>query len=249
MANVANNCLVFHRGHVVVGNHALVASSGHKNVSLVSGVFHGHYFVAFHRGLQRVDRVYFRHPYLCRQCAQCLGRALAHVAVASDHGYFAGNHHVGRALDSVNQALAAAVQVVKLRLGHRVVHVDSTHSQSAFSRHFVQTQHASGGFFGDANDVFQAAAVPGRVDAQLGFNGGKQAFFFFAARLGQYFNIFLGLGAQVHQQCCVATVVQNHVRAFSLAALVAELENAVGVVPVVGQRLAFVSKHGSALRN
>jgi hypothetical protein len=50
----------------------------------------------------------------------------------------------------------------------------------------------------------------------------------------------------MHQQRRVAAVVQDHVRAFGVAALGPELEDAVGVVPVVAQALALVGEHGRA---
>ena len=62
------------------------------------------------------------------------GAALAHVAVAADHGHLAGHHHVGGALDAVDQRLAAAVEVVELGLGHRVVDVDRRDQQAALAR-------------------------------------------------------------------------------------------------------------------
>ena len=44
-------------------------------------------------------------------------RALADIAVAADDGELAGEHHVGGALDAVDEALAAAIEVVEFRLG------------------------------------------------------------------------------------------------------------------------------------
>jgi hypothetical protein len=58
--------------------------------------------------------------------------ALADVAVAADHGDLAGDHHVGGALDAVDQRFAAAVEVVELGLGDRVVDVDGREQQLAF---------------------------------------------------------------------------------------------------------------------
>jgi len=65
--------------------------------------------------------------------------------------------------------------------------------------------------------------------------------------VGQHADVGLGLLAQVHQQRRVAAVVQDHVRAFVLVALGAKLEDAVRVVPVVGEVLALVGEHRRAL--
>ncbi|MPM88516.1 hypothetical protein SDC9_135620 [bioreactor metagenome] len=106
--------------------------------------------------------------------------------------------------------------------------------------------HAGGGFFRHAHDLGALAAVPRRVLRQLGLDGGKHDAFFFAGRVGQNGQILLGLLAQVHQHGGVAAVVQNHVRAFAFGVGGAEFKDAVGVIPVVGKRLALDGEHGRA---
>ena len=87
--------------------------------------------VALHRGLQRADRVDLGDDDAGALAAQRLGAALADVAVAADDGDLAGDHHVGRAVDAVDQRVAAAVEVVELGLGDRVVDVDRREQQLA----------------------------------------------------------------------------------------------------------------------
>ena len=65
-------------------------------------------------------------------------RALADIAVAADDRELAGEHHVGGALDAVDQALAAAVEVVEFRLGDAVVDVDRRRLQRAVAHHRVE---------------------------------------------------------------------------------------------------------------
>jgi hypothetical protein len=55
---------------------------------------------------------------------QARRRGLADIAKAADDGELAGEHHVGRALDADDEALAAAIEVVEFRLGDAVVDVD-----------------------------------------------------------------------------------------------------------------------------
>jgi hypothetical protein len=170
-----------------------------------------------------------------RACA-----ALAHVAVAGHAGHLAGDHHVGGALDAIDQALTAAVEVVELALRDRVVDVDGAEGQRALGRHFLQAVHTGGGLFGHPDDLGGLARVPGRVHGQLGLDGGVQAGFLFALRVGDDGDVLLGALAQDHQQRGVATVVQDHVRAFLRGASGAELEDAVREVPVFGERFALV---------
>ena len=62
---------------------------------------------------------------------------------------------VGGALDGVVQAVAAAVLVVVLGLGHCVVDVDGRHFQLAVPQHFLQAVYTGGGFLGDTVAVSQ----------------------------------------------------------------------------------------------
>ena len=121
----------FMRSHVLVRDHVEVAGRRDEDVGLVGGVLHGHDAIAFHRRLQRADRIDLGDPDLGRQRAQRLGAALADIAVAAHHGDLAGDHHVGGALDAVDQRFAAAVQVVELGLGDRVVDVDGREGELA----------------------------------------------------------------------------------------------------------------------
>ena len=212
--DVADDGLVFHGRHVGARDDAQIARGADKDVGFVGRVFHGHHAVAFHRGLQCVDGVDFRHPHLRRERAQGLGRAFAHVAITAHQGDLAGHHHVGRALDGVDQAFAAAIQVVELALGHRVVHVDGAKEQRALGAHLVQAVHAGGGFFGHTDDLRALACVPSGVCRELGLDGGKENGFLFAARLVQHRDVLLGALAQVHQERGVAAIVQDHVGAF-----------------------------------
>jgi hypothetical protein len=84
--------------------------------------------------------------------------SLAHVAVAADDRDFAGDHDVRGALDAVGQRLAAAVEVVELRLGHGVVDVDGGDQQLALFHHLVEAMHAGGGFFETPRHSFRPCA-------------------------------------------------------------------------------------------
>ena len=81
-------------------------------------------FETFHRRLQRADRVNLGDDHAAALAAQRLDAALADVAVAADDRDLAGDHHVGSAVDAVDQAVAATVDVVELALGDGVVDVD-----------------------------------------------------------------------------------------------------------------------------
>ena len=91
-------------------------------------------FEAFHRGLQRVDRIDLGDDDARAEAAERMRAAFADIAVAADDGDFAGDHDVERALDAVGERFAAAVEIVELRFGDGVVHVDGGDEQLALLR-------------------------------------------------------------------------------------------------------------------
>lgn len=66
--------------------------------------------------------------------SQSLDTAFAHVAITGHHRHFTSDHHVCGSLDAVDQALPAAVKVVKLTLQHtNTTYVISDFHQSRLS--------------------------------------------------------------------------------------------------------------------
>src|SRR5262249_44087906 len=118
VTDVADDGVVLHLVHVVAGGDIDAAGGGDEDVAELAGVLHGDDLVTFHAGLQGADRVDLGDEDGGAGAAEGLGAALADVAVAAHHGLLARHHHVGGPLDAVDQALAAAVQVVELALGH-----------------------------------------------------------------------------------------------------------------------------------
>ena len=108
---------------------------------------------ALHRRLQRVDGVDLGDDHPGAEAAQRVGAALAHVAVAADDRDLAGDHDVRGALEPVGQRLAAAVEVVELRLGHRVVDVDRRDEELALLVELVEPVDAGGRLLRDAAPV------------------------------------------------------------------------------------------------
>lgn len=69
-----------------------------------------------HGSLQSIDGVDLRDDDASAEPTQSLDAAFAHVTVAGHHGDFSSDHDIRGSLDAVDQALPAAVQVVKLAL-------------------------------------------------------------------------------------------------------------------------------------
>ena len=138
VADVADDRVVLHPRHVRGGDDVLVAGRRDEHVGGLDDVLERLDVVALHRGLQRADRVDLGDDDAAALGAQRGGRALADVAVAADDGDLAGEHDVGRAEDAVDERVAAAVEVVELRLRHRVVDVDRREQERALLGHLVE---------------------------------------------------------------------------------------------------------------
>ena len=57
MADVRDDRLIFHPLHVFERDHVDVAAGGDVNVAAAERLFERHDFIAFHRGLECVDRI------------------------------------------------------------------------------------------------------------------------------------------------------------------------------------------------
>ena len=119
--------------------------------------------VTLHRSLQGTDGIDLGDDHLGTLRLERLGTAFADVAVATNDSDFAGDHDVGRALDAIDQRLAAAVEVVELRLRDRVVHVDGRDAELPFLRHLVKAVHARGGLLRDALPILEVVRPLDRV--------------------------------------------------------------------------------------
>ena len=209
-------------------------------------VFHGHDLIAFHRRLQRADRIDLRHHHAAAGLAERRRRALADVAEARDHRDLAGHHHVGAAADAVDQRFAAAIEVVEFRLGDGVVDVDGGPQQRAGLLHVVETMHAGGGLFRDALDVLgDLGEVALRLFLQLLLDQREEHFLFLGARLVEERSVaILGTQAEMDVHGGVAAVIEDHVG----CAAAMPVEHAGGVVPVILQALALDREYRNAGR-
>jgi hypothetical protein len=136
--------------HVLEGDHVPVAGGGHVDVGLSQGLLDRGDLVAGHGGLEGVDRIDLGDDHPGAEGAQALGRALADVSEPADDRHLAGDHQVGGPLDAVGQRLPAAVEVVELRLGDRVVDVDRRNEELALLGQLVEPMDTGGGLLGDS---------------------------------------------------------------------------------------------------
>ncbi len=213
------------------------------DVADAEGVLDGGHLVAFHGRLKGVDGVDFGDDDAGAEAAQRLRRALAHIAVTADDGHFTGHHHVGGALDSVGERLAAAVEVVELRLGDRVVDIDGGNEQLAVLLHLVKAMNARGGLFGDAAPLLHEAVPELRILSVDALEKVLDHLLFVAFRgavdpVAALFEFI----AFVDKQRDVAAVVDDELRTFAIG-VADRLQRA---VPVFLEGFTLPGKDGNA---
>ena len=74
--------------------------------------------IAVHRGLKCADGIDLSHDDARTLAAQRVCTALADIAITSNDAHLAADEHVGRAVDAIDEGVAAAVLVVELALRH-----------------------------------------------------------------------------------------------------------------------------------
>ena len=103
MTNVTDDRTVFHFTHMVDGDDMTITGCGHKDISLRRCLFHCDNFIAFHRGLQRTDRIDlgYHDPRTTLPKRRC--RAFANITIASNNRNLASKHHISGAANAINQ--------------------------------------------------------------------------------------------------------------------------------------------------
>jgi len=141
----ADNGIVAHGLKVLANNDVTAASGGDKDLTNGSGLFHGGDLETRHGSLKSVDGVNLGDENDSTHRVKSLSTALADITETSNDGNLSGNHDISGTLDTVDQRFTAAVQVVELGLGDRVVDVDGRDQEATLLHHLVQMVDTSGG--------------------------------------------------------------------------------------------------------
>jgi hypothetical protein len=139
---------------------------------------------------------------------------------------------------------SAAVQVVELALRDRIVDVDRREAETALAMHLIEPLDAGRRFLGDALDRKLEVRIERRIARQPFGNRREQREFLLAGRMRDHRPILLGCSTDVHQQRCVAAVVEDHVGFLRTA----PFEDPVREFPVLRKRLALVREYRRAAR-
>jgi len=152
MTNVANNSVVLHLGHVVDHDDVLVAGSGNENISSVDDALNALDFVAFHAGLESADGIALSDDNAAALGLHGRGAALADITETADNNLLASEHNVSSAHETIGEGVLAAVNVIELLLGDRVVDIDGLEEELALVGHLLKSVNTGGGLLRQANE-------------------------------------------------------------------------------------------------
>jgi hypothetical protein len=144
VTDVADDGVVGHSLEVHAGKNVTATSGGDENLTLRSGLLHGGDLEAGDSSLKGVDGVDLGDNDTGTHAVESLGAALADITETSDNSDLSSNHDIGSTLDTVDQRLTAAVKVVELGLGDRVVDVDGRDEETLALQHAVEVVDTSG---------------------------------------------------------------------------------------------------------
>jgi hypothetical protein len=159
VTDVAYDGVVGHSLEVNAGEDVTAAGGGDKDLTLGSSLLHGGDLVAGDGSLESVDGVDLSDNDAGTHAVESLGTALANITETGDDGDLAGNHDIGGTLDTIDERLTAAVQVVELGLCDGVVDVDSGDEETLALEHAVEVVHTGGGLLGHAVAVLEHLGV------------------------------------------------------------------------------------------
>lgn len=142
MAHVTNNTSVFHLIHMFTCYNVFVASARDYNIYGADNFIKFHHSESVHASLQRANRVNFCNANYATKTFEGLRTAFAHFTVSTKDNLFSAKHNVGAALKAINYRLLAAIQVVKLCLGHRVIYIHGRHRKFSGFRQLIQPMYS-----------------------------------------------------------------------------------------------------------
>lgn len=131
------------------------ASCSNKDLSLAGGLLHGGDLETGDGSLESVDGVDFRNKDASTHSVESHGATLSDITETSNDSDLTSDHDIGGTLNTINQRLAAAVQVVEFGLGNGVVDVDGWDKEGLVLQHLVQVVNTSGGLLRDTVAALQ----------------------------------------------------------------------------------------------
>lgn len=155
----ANDSIVGHGLEVAACEDVTAAGGRDEDLADGSSLLHRRHFVASHSCLKGIDGIDFGDQDAGAHVVQSLGTALANITKAGHDADLSSNHDVRGTLDAVDERFLAAVEIVELGLGDRVIDVDSRNAELLVLHHAVEVVDTSGSLLRHPVAVFQHLGV------------------------------------------------------------------------------------------
>ncbi len=242
MSDVADDGLVLHLRHVFRRNDVDIPGGRHVNIPETQHVLEPRDLKPGHRRLERADRVDLGDNDARAKPVHGLRASFSDIAIAQDHGHLARDHHIRRALDAIRQGFAAAVKVIELGFGHRIIHVDGRDQQFSLFLHLVEPMDAGRRFLRNAFPLLDhTPPFPGIVLQDLLQKLEQLNFVLRVDLLIEDLGVLFGVITQMDHERRVPSVIHNEIRSFAAR----KIERLKRAPPVLLERLPFPREHGN----
>ena len=254
VANVSDNGVVLHLGHVLGHEDSLVTGAGDEDISCLDNIVQSLDGETFHASLEGTDGVNLGDGDDATAGTHRRGAALSDVSVSANDGLLSGKHNVGGTHNTVRERVLAPVKVVEFGLGDRVVDIDGREKKSSGLFHGVETVDTSGGFLGNTlaslGDLVPLVSLTGlektlddgQDNLELGIVSG--------VRVGKSSVLqekILRLLSLMDEKGHVTTIIDDDVRSVALAVIFRPGDGVQGALPVLLKSLALPGEDGGGL--
>mmetsp|Transcript_14753 Transcript_14753/g.12570 ORF Transcript_14753/g.12570 Transcript_14753/m.12570 type:complete len:401 (-) Transcript_14753:92-1294(-) len=152
MADVTNNSVVLHLGHMVSLNNTLVAGGSDKDVALGNNSVDLDNFETFHTGLEGTDGVNFGDKDGGTSGFHGISATFSDITETADKDLLTSDHDISSSHDTVGEGVSATILVVEFGLGDRVIDVDAWAWEFSGLFKIVKSVDTCGGFLRDTGE-------------------------------------------------------------------------------------------------
>jgi len=244
VADVADDAVVAHVAHVLSSDDVAVASAGNEDFRNVEGVLDASNFVASHSSLESADGIDLSDNDTAALTAKRLSTALADITIAKNNSDLATKHDISSTLDAVDEAVAAAVDVVEFGLGDSVVHVNGREEELALSLELVETVDTSRSLLRSTAELLEDSVPVGLTFFLLDAlqNLVEAVNLLAAVVVVEDLRMVLSLNTTVDHKSSITTIINNKLGTLHLA----PVERTPGAVPVLSKSLSLPGKDRGA---
>jgi len=214
VADVANNAVVTHLGHVLSSDDVAVTSAGDEDLCNIKSILNASNFVASHSSLKGADRINLSNNHTATLTTEGLSAALAHITITTNASNLATEHDISSTLDTIDEGVTAAINIIKLALCDSVVNVDSREEKLTLGSKLIETVDTSGGLLRNTTDLREDLVEVARLLLLDALENGVEAVKFLAALVVvEHLGLVLSPVTTVDHKSSITTIINDKLRA------------------------------------